>query len=94
MLFSYYFYLFIYFFIFLSIVNSILILVTYHFIFMYGGRAPRGELCNKVCMYVCMSTGACRLLVVKLRGLVSKSDVCSEKGLFYTAGNLKGAHLK
>jgi len=21
---------------------------------MYGGRAPKGELCNKVCMYVCM----------------------------------------
>ena len=20
---------------------------------MYGGRAPKGELCNKVCMYVC-----------------------------------------
>ena len=23
-------------------------------IFMYDGRAPKGELCNKVCMYVCM----------------------------------------
>ena len=21
---------------------------------MYGGRAPKGELCNKVCMYVCI----------------------------------------
>ena len=21
---------------------------------MYGGRAPKGELCNKVCIYVCM----------------------------------------
>ena len=21
---------------------------------MYGGRAHKGELCNKVCMYVCM----------------------------------------
>ena len=21
---------------------------------MYGGRVPKGELCNKVCMYVCM----------------------------------------
>ena len=21
---------------------------------MYGGRAPKGELCNKVCMYVCV----------------------------------------
>ena len=22
---------------------------------MYGGRTPKGELCNKVCMYVCMN---------------------------------------
>lgn len=22
---------------------------------MYGGRAPKGALCSKVCMYVCMS---------------------------------------
>ena len=21
---------------------------------MYGGRAPKGELCSKVCMYVCI----------------------------------------
>ena len=26
---------------------------------MYGGRAPKGELCNKVCMYVCMYVCMC-----------------------------------
>ena len=30
------------------------ILYFHILIFTYSGRAPKGELCNKVCMYVCM----------------------------------------
>ena len=37
-------------------VNSFLLycILFYFNSCMYGGRAPKGELCNKVCMYVCM----------------------------------------
>ena len=36
---------------------------------MYGGRAPKGELCNKVCMYVCMYVcmGYRKIVIVALR---------------------------
>ena len=39
---------------------------------MYGGRALKGELCNKVCMYVCMY----------------ESDVLAKKGKFLLTSSI------
>ena len=39
-------------------VNSFLVYFIYFLnSYMYGGRAPKGELCSKVCMYVCRYVG-------------------------------------
>ena len=44
---------------------------------MYGGRAPKGELCNKVCMYVRMYCDDRRRSLTENGRLVLDPTLCT-----------------
>ena len=50
---------------------------------MYGVRAPRGELCNKVCMYVCMYVRTLPVCPVWSSGMnvVAEAKTINQAGL-------------
>ena len=52
---------------------------------MYGGRAPKGELCNKVCMYVCMYVSVSSFTVVHLDPVVRR-PISANPGLNFNPG--------